>query len=69
MSDRFWVWQSAIASRDAALIQLAALSLAGVLLWWCIFCFPASWQPRARGGWCLSVVVAFYGTLFLIARG
>lgn len=69
MSERFLVWQNTIASRDAALMQLAALSFAGVLLWWCIRFLPASWQSTARGGWWLSIIVAFYGTLFLIARG
>jgi len=69
MSDRFWAWQDAIARRDDALMQLAALAFAAVFLWVWIRLLPLKWQNPARGVFMVSVVFAFYGTLFLVVGG
>jgi len=69
MSDRFWAWQDTIARRDHALVQLAALAVAAVFLWVWIRLLPLKWQSAARGVFMVSVVFAFYGTLFLVVGG
>ena len=69
MSDRFFAWQDTIARRDVALMQLAALAVAAVFLWVWIRLLPLKWQQSARGLFLTGVVLAFYGTLFLVAGG
>jgi len=67
MSDRFWVWQDTIARRDDALMQLAALAFCAVLLWVLSEMLPLKWKLSAKGLLIAGVVLAFYGTLALVA--
>jgi len=50
-------------------MQLAALAVAAVFLWVWIRLLPLKWQSAAQRVFLAGIVLAFYGTLFLVVGG